>query len=562
MKNIIKNIIFCGAAAIMAAGCAKDSDYKTTVSGETGVYAYIVGGTAVDAHINKTATEIFHTPLGDMGGLEAKIILGLTKAQSSDVTISLSTDDTAISGNASAFPAGVLDYPSTVTFPAGKTRDTVTVSISDDDRAKLVDESYLAVFRITGVSGGLAVSSNSNTAYVQAAVTVIDPTTNRVSVEGSFSEFTMINYDDEQEIPSISKRISVKGSESAFMEFPVVFAVDNTLIEAYNADNGTEYTALPEGVTVTISECTMAKDATTAYATVSISEDDAKTLVEAAEYLIPVKMTDVSPATMGTNGVTYIALHVKKIAGGANQFSSLYLGDYRMSTWARFATPLSMDSWTISFHCFIEEQTAHARIGDFADANEDFINMLRIGQKGGTELEWFVGPNGNRKQLYTDNLEVGKWYHVALIYDGSKLKLYLDGAKVAEEEATLGTFNFQAIEFNSSWGANYRQGNEFRGRLWNVSVWNTDITGGWYSMLDYTIKKDIDSTIIKWAQWYNLAAYWPMNEGEGHILHDKVGGCGDIDFTNTVRCDNESDMVSADVSEYVQWKRDAHNKFD
>lgn len=562
MKNIIKNIILCGAAAIMAAGCAKDSDYKTTVSGETGVYAYIVGGTAVDAHINKTATEIFHTPIGDMGGLEAEIILGLTKAQSSAVTITLSTDDTAISGNVSAFPAGVLEYPSTVTIPAGKTRDTITVTISDENREKLVDESYLAVFRITGVDGGLSVSSNSNTAYVQAAVTVIDPTTNRVSVEGSFSEFTMINYDDEQEIPSISKRISVKGSESAFMEFPVVFAVDNTLIEAYNAENGTEYTALPEGVAVTISECTMAKDATSAYATVSISEDDAKTLVEAAEYLIPVKMTDVSPATMGTNGVTYIALHVKKIAGGANQFSSIYIGDHRMATWAKFANPLSMTQWTISFHCYIEENTAHARIGDFADKDENFINMLRIGQKGGTELEWFVGPNGNRKQLYTGNLEVETWYNIALVYTGSKLKLLVDGTQVDEADAELGTFNFQAIEFNSSWGANYRQGNEFHGRLWNVSIWNSDISSGWWATLNEIIKKDIDNYYIQYAQWYNLKAYWPMNEGYGHILHDKLSNCGDIDFTNTVRCDNESDMVSADVSEYVQWKRDAHNKFD
>ncbi|MBR5384527.1 MAG: DUF1735 domain-containing protein [Bacteroidales bacterium] len=562
MKNIIKNIILCGAAAIMAAGCAKDSDYKTTVSGETGVYAYIVGGTAVDAHINKTATEIFHTPIGDMGGLEAEIILGLTKAQSSAVTITLSTDDTAISGNVSAFPAGVLEYPSTVTIPAGKTRDTITVTISDENREKLVDESYLAVFRITGVDGGLSISSNSNTAYVQAAVTVIDPTTNRVSVEGSFSEFTMINYDDEQEIPSISKRISVKGSESAFMEFPVVFAVDNTLIEAYNAENGTEYTALPEGVAVTISECTMAKDATSAYATVSISEDDAKTLVEAAEYLIPVKMTDVSPATMGTNGVTYIALHVKKIAGGANQFSSIYIGDHRMATWAKFANPLSMTQWTISFHCYIEENTAHARIGDFADKDENFINMLRIGQKGGTELEWFVGPNGNRKQLYTGNLEVETWYNIALVYTGSKLKLLVDGTKVDEADAELGTFNFQAIEFNSSWGANYRQGNEFHGRLWNVSIWNSDISSGWWATLNEIIKKDIDNYYIQYAQWYNLKAYWPMNEGYGHILHDKLSNCGDIDFTNTVRCDNESDMVSADVSEYVQWKRDAHNKFD
>ena len=48
---------------------------------------------------------------------------------------------------------------------------------------------------------------------------------------------------------------------------------------------------------------------------------------------------------------------------------------------------------------FIDEFDADnkMRIGDFADANEKWINMLRIGEKSGERsLEWFAGPDGAR----------------------------------------------------------------------------------------------------------------------------------------------------------------------
>ncbi len=36
---------------------------------------------------------------------------------------------------------------------------------------------------------------------------------------------------------------------------------------------------------------------------------------------------------------------------------------------------------------------------------------------------------------------------------------------------------------------------------------------------------------------------------------------GTIDFSNTTRCDNETDYMQADVSKYIQWKKDEYNEF-
>ena len=60
---------------------------------------------------------------------------------------------------------------------------------------------------------------------------------------------------------------------------------------------------------------------------------------------------------------------------------------------------------------------------------------------------------------------------------------------------------------------------------------------------------------------YGLMAFWPMDDAAGHILTEKSGRYENIDFSNTVRCDDESSMTSADVSAYVGWKNDPFNKF-
>ena len=574
MKNTFKNILILAAAVFGLAACQEE---VADVQGVVGDFAYLVDGT--QAEYMAPTCEIFHTPIGELGEIKTDVVVALTKVQKTDVEVVLALDNTNLSDGYSVFPDDVVKFEEKVIIPAGEKSVTFDMTVENKDFAKLVDLKYQAILRIVSASG-VKISSNSNAAYLMALTETIDPANNVINVANSTSTFEIKQYHGEDGsietvAANITKNITIKGTEPAFLPFEITLAYAPELIAAYNEANGTSYVAVPEGVTVNItSPVEMVKDATTVSATVSVSEADQAKLLDSNGYLIPVKVTNVGDATLSPDcGVSYIAINVKNIEGSADYFSALYLGDYRMSTWYMFQKPIDLSAgYTIIFHMFIDEFDADnkMRIGDFADANEKWINMLRIGEKSGEQsLEWFAGPDGARVKLYTPVLEAQKWYQIALRFDNNSYQLYCEKTKVAEyklsdeEKEKMKTCagypaKFQALEFNSSWGANYRNGSAFQGRLWYVSVWNKAISSSYITRYAYRTMNNAFITNTS----YGLQAFWPMDDAAGHILVEKSGRYENIDFSKTTRCDDESSMTSADVSAYVGWKNDPFNSFD
>lgn len=570
MKNTFKYLLLLGAMAFGFASCQKE---EADVKGVVGDFVYIVDGT--EALYKAPTCEVFHTPIGEQGTVAATVKVALTKAQESDVNVVLALDDASVMEKYNAFPAGVVKFNKNVTIPAGEMEASVEVTVDNADFAKLVELQYQAVIRIAETSA-LQISSNSNVAYMMAVTETIDPADNIIMVKESVSEYEIKHYTDGTVTTDLSKTITISGSEEAFLPFDITLAVDNDLIAAYNEANGTTYKALPSDVTLNFSEVVMEKEATSVRATMSISEEDQKKMTDVNGYLIPVVVADAGDATIADNcGVTYLAVRVANIDSSMNFFSALYLGDYRMATWFKFDKPMVFQpnpdanaGYTYIFHVYLDEITRVARIGNFADASENWINMLRFGQKGNydTRLEWWVGPNNHRKQLYAPAIEAGKWYQYALVYTGSSFIMYLNCVEVdridltAEEKEFYNNqrCEFQAIEFNSSWGTNYRQGNELHGRLSNLVVWNYGLGANRIKQCYGGVDAD-RSYYMEANQW---GAWWKMDEGYGHVLRQTLGvPMGDIDFSKSVRCDDEVHMVDADVSAYVQWKADSANEW-
>ena len=572
MKNTFKNILILAAAVFGLAACQEE---VADVQGVVGDFAYLVDGT--QAEYMAPTCEIFHTPIGELGEIKTDVVVALTKVQKTDVEVVLALDNTNLSDGYSVFPDDVVKFEEKVIIPAGEKSVTFDMTVENKDFAKLVDLKYQAILRIASASG-VKISSNSNAAYLMALTETINPADNIINVTSSTSTFEIKHYHGEDgSVETVSteikKTITINGSDEAFLPFEISLAHNPELVAAYNEANGTEYLPLPAGAKVEVtSPVTMAKEATSVTATISIAADQQSLLLDSKGYLVPVEVTDAGDATVADDcGVSYIVVKVKNIQGSAAYFSALYLGDYRMSTWYMFQKPIDLSNgYTYVFHVFIDEITDHSRIGDFADADENWINMLRFGQKGNkdTRLEWFVGPNGCRKQLYAPAIEAQTWYQFGLVYNKNAYILYLDGNEVARYDLTdadkeamskLRTPKFQALEFNSSWGANYRQGNEFHGRLWRVGVFNRALNSSW--LKNYCFRDNWHPLIIS-NGGNGLQAYWPMEDGAGALCVEGTGRYESIDFTKTTRCDDESSMTSADVSAYVGWKNDPFNSFD
>ncbi len=558
-----------------AFGLAACQEEMADVQGVVGSLAYIVDGT--QAEYVAPTREVYHTPSGSFGNVKREVELALTKPLTRDVELTLALDDSALSDGYQTFPEGIVKFEQRVRIPAGQKSVTTVMSVALDDLSQLVADKYQAVLRIASASG-VNVSTNSNACYmmVQTGESDVDPTTNVVSASSSSSSHSIKHYDDGSKCKLVEKTITVSGTENALIEFDAVLSVDNSLVAAYNAANGTNYLPLPEGVTPTIKTAVMAKGAKSASAVVTFSKEDQAKLTSEQGYIVPIVLSDASFAQISEDsGVTYLLFDVAVFEGPMTYTSVLYLGDSRMATWYRFAKPFTFSShkYTYIFHFFIDDfsDNGKMRIGNFADADENWINMLRIGEKE-KQLEWWVGPgNGTRYKLYSGALEAGKWYQVALVYNGSSswsgsLTMYLDGTQVAGQSIARNALSayrnnpskFQAIEFNSSWVEAYREGNEFHGRLWNVGVWNEALSQSQIAECVGGIDPEIHSTAS--------CAFWAFDDGFGYKVRQTGGNyqMGEIDFSNTTRVEDEADgsYVSVDVSEYVTWVSDSNNDFE
>ena len=582
MKNTFKYLLLLCASAFGFASCQEE---VADVQGVVGDFAYIVDGT--EAMYKSTTCYVYHTTtLGEVGEVATQVTVALTEKQASAVDIVVDVDNTSLTGDYNAFPEGVLKFNGKVTIPAGQKEATIDVKIDKADFPKLTEVLYQAPFRIASASG-VKVSTNSNIAYLMVVTENVDPIANLLSVEESVTEFGIKNYPNETTITgaeAISKTITINGVDPAFQAFNVTLSVDNTLVAKYNAANGTDYQTLPSGVKVNFTDpITMAQDAKATTATITVENisnivagENQAYLTDERGYLVPVVL-GVNPdeATIDENcGVTYIVIKPTNFETASNFFSALYLGDYRMATWYKFEKPMVFQpspdgnqGYTYIFHVYLDEITRVARIGNFSDANEGWINMLRYGQKGNydTRLEWWVGPGKLRKHLYAPAIEAGRWYQYALVYNQNSYIMYLDCEEVAridltaEEKAVLQAerCEFQAIEFNSSWGTGYRRGNELHGRISNVVVWNYGLGKNRITQCYGGVDNDRATNMYN-SDW---GAWWKFDEGVGHVIKQAGGRpFGDIDFSNTTRCDDEVNYVyNVDVSEFLQWKQDENN---
>lgn len=563
MKKLLKYLFLSAGAAFLLTSCEEElipsKDTYGAYKGVTGTYAYIVDGTMPEYEAVTAAIQ--HTPIGELGTIERTVDVAVTKVQEADVTITLGVDNTALESGYEAFPEGILKYENSVTIPAGETSASVTVSVDNADFPSLTAAKYMAAFRITDATG-VEVSSNSNLALLYVTTETIDPRDNVVALVEETHTFSITNYTDAQTGDDIWFSLDVTGTEPAFQDFDVVFGIDNDLIAAYNEENGTSYVQIPDGV-IELGTAKMAEDATETSLSVSVDDESRALLKDAPGYLVPITIESAGESTLGTT-VVYVIINVTNFDYDSNMFSALYLADKEMACWYKFSQGIDMtDGFLYIFHMFIDENVGQQRVGNIADKDEVWINMLRLGQRNnGEELEWWVGPNNNRKNLYAD-VTAGEWHQIGLYYNGDNYIIYVDKEEQAryeltEEDKALNDEGivFQGIEFANSWGDNYRS--PFNGRLWNWSVWQ-GVNSRMVSTVLNNTYLGMDESFLSYASRFGLMAFWPMDEGQGAVLHDECGW-EDIDFTKATRCNDEVTFVPFDASPYVQWVADENNR--
>ncbi len=119
-------------------------------------------------------------------------------------------------------------------------------------------------------------------------------------------------------------------------------------------------------------------------------------------------------------------------------------------------------------------------------------------------------------------LGTNAWYHIAGVYDGSQVKVYINGVLIGTEDAignaTPGTGVVINIGDNPTWSGRFFNGKIDEVRIWDVARTEVEIQA--HMSTELTGTED------------GLVAYYPMNEGSGTTIGDSSGNDNDGTLLN------------------------------
>jgi N-acetylneuraminic acid mutarotase len=147
---------------------------------------------------------------------------------------------------------------------------------------------------------------------------------------------------------------------------------------------------------------------------------------------------------------------------------------------------------------------------DVSGNNRTYLLWINNGK-----VEFYVSHTGSDYPSVASvtTLQPGTWYHLAGTFDGTDLKLYINGSLEATTNSP-GTINTNSSPFTiGRTDGLSRTNNYFNGIIGQVSVWNIART---QSAIQATLGQALAGNET------GLADYWPMDEGTGVTLFDKA----------------------------------------
>lgn len=165
-------------------------------------------------------------------------------------------------------------------------------------------------------------------------------------------------------------------------------------------------------------------------------------------------------------------------------------------------------------------------IDDFVNFGEHFEimnaktyrHMRFFVEQDGRRLGWVqLFEGGNTKDVYQTNnlpIELNTWYHVAATYDGSIMKLYVNGVEVGSKAFSgILARNSESLGFGRFYQNDTIPVQYSKGQIRDVRIYNIDIG------------QDNIQIDMNYGGWNpntlgNLVGWWKFDEGEGTVVQD------------------------------------------
>lgn len=331
--------------------------------------------------------------------------------------------------------------------------------------------------------------------------------------------------------------VSVTSSTRVDHDVTVGIEMKPELVDAYNAARGTKYEFLPaESYALSTKNLSLSKGAhVSESAILSITSLD--NFEEGVTYCVPITITNVDGglSVSEPSRTVYVIINRTIITravdlAGNNHFGVDFESDPSLS---------SLNAITMECRVYVNRfQTSNPYISTIMGIEEGFL--LRFGDVSveNNQLQLAGALVGGKKYPVTSNTRFSteRWYHVAVVYNGSTISLYVDGVLDSYTDTEGGT-----VDLTYNFNGNFYLGQSVNGRRLNGYMSEARV---WSRALSTTELANNLCYVDPASE--GLIAYWRMNEEQdnGELLdltghgYNAVPRLATTQWVEGVRCPN------------------------
>lgn len=315
-----------------------------------------------------------------------------------------------------------------------------------------------------------------------------------------------IVLDDTGAITVISSRLG----NSIATDVVVKYGTDEEALKDYNTKNGTTYKLLPSNFYSFSNQETVIKAGEVSATPVNvIVKPFDETLSTSEKYAIPVTIERVE-------GGADILKHSSTLVLLLDQIivtKVLYLSSLNIITLPLEAPFSGFAAWTLEWNVRMDSwnrtnATQWNLTGEVGKSSKVYTRLY--GDAAAKQLQ-LNAPIGTATPASNGRLAEKKWYHLAMTYDGTNIRFYIDGVlDFVNPHTTPGeVFSFSAISFANGVNSSYSLNGQISElRMWSVARSQAEIINNPYVV-------SFDSP--------GLEIYWKCNDGLGKTIKDYSG---------------------------------------
>lgn len=311
--------------------------------------------------------------------------------------------------------------------------------------------------------------------------------------------FKRLTVDDKGGTTSVVVRMS----SPATTEVHASLISDANVLNEYNKLNGTNFLPLPEHLysfeqnKITINSGKLSSSPI--HINVKPYDDSVD---ESHKYAIPIKLSNAEGTSILEGSSHLVVLLDKVIVTNILEYTGSTIMRYDVEEGDTRTDNLSQ--WSLEFLIRCKKFSVNKHVLSISEKTSKPLQQIfcRFGNLDHptNEIQFKVSDGapiyGNT--LFTPN----RWYHVAFTYDGTNLKLYIDGKlDLTVAHGIPGQiFSWKHFELRP----------QNPGSMSEVRIWSRELSAGEIANNMYAVNPKSEG----------LIAYWKINEGEGTTIHD------------------------------------------